>query len=294
MNYEKAVRIMSKLLSELLGLLKLEALDDNLFVGQSQDLGYRNVFGGQVIGQALSAATQTVAGDRHLHSFHSYFLLPGDASKTIVYLVEIIRDGRSFSTRRVQAMQNGKVIFNVMASFQVDEKGFEHQDSMPEVKAPDGLLNMHQLQMAQKQYIPEHLHDKILAERPIEFRPIKEYDWLHPKKSEPNNQVWMKTSGQMPNELSVHKYLLAYASDYNFLPTSVHPHGRSIWSKDFQIATLDHSMWFHRAFRFDDWLLYDIDSPSASGGRGLVRGKIYNRQGELVASTAQEGVIRQY
>ncbi len=285
---------MSKVLTELLGLLKLEALDDNLYVGQSQDLGYRNVFGGQVIGQALSAATQTVESDRHLHSLHSYFLLPGDAKKTIVYLVEIIRDGRSFSTRRVKAMQNGKVIFTIMASFQVDEVGFEHQDTMPDVVSPDGLENMLQIHTAQKHHIPESLHDRLLAERPIEFRPAKPYDWVSPEKSKPYNQLWMRTAGDMPDNLSIHKYLLAYASDYNFLPTAVHPHGRSIWSRDFQIATIDHSMWFHRPFRFDDWLLYDIDSPSATGGRGLVRGKIFNQRGELVASTAQEGVIRQY
>ncbi|WNC72280.1 acyl-CoA thioesterase II [Thalassotalea psychrophila] len=285
---------MSKVLDELLGLLELEKLDDNLFIGQSQDLGFKALFGGQVIGQALSAAKQTLAQERQLHSFHSYFLRPGDAKKPVTYIVEITRDGRSFSTRRVQAMQNGKAIFNLTSSFQIEELGFEHQDEMPSVVGPEGLATIQALQLQHKDSIPVAMHDTIFAERPIEFRPVKEYDWLKPKKSSSKNQVWMRAKGEIPNDLRIHKYLLGYASDYNFLPTAVHPHGRSIWSRDFQIATIDHSMWFHRDFKFDDWLLYDIDSPSASGGRGLVRGKIYNQQGQLVASTAQEGVIRQY
>lgn len=285
---------MSKVLKELLGLLKLEALDDNLYVGQSQDLGFRNLFGGQVIGQALSAAKETVDLERQLHSFHSYFLRPGNALQAVTYMVDITRDGRSFSTRRVQAMQNGKIIFNMMASFQIEEQGFEHQDVMPEVAGPEGLVSIAELHLKNKDSIPEAFHNTAFAERPIEFRPVKEYDWLAPKKSSSKNQVWMRAKGTMPEDIRIHKYLLGYASDYNFLPTAVHPHGKSLWSKDFQIATIDHAMWFHRNFRIDDWLLYDIDSPSASGGRGLVRGKIFNRQGELVASTIQEGVIRQY
>ena len=285
---------MSKVLGELLGLLKLELLDDNLFLGQSQDLGFRAVFGGQVIGQALSAAKQTLSDDRQLHSFHCYFLRPGDAKKPITYLVEVTRDGRSFSTRRVQAMQNGKTIFNLMASFQIDEQGFEHQDQMPDVPGPEGLMSMFDLQLQHKDKIPEAMHATIFAERPIEFRPVKEYDWLNPKKSAANNQVWMRAKGTMPDDLGINKYVLGYASDYNFLPTAVHPHGKSVWSRDFQIATIDHAMWFHRPFSLNDWLLYDIDSPSASGGRGLVRGKIFNRAGQLVASTVQEGVMRQY
>ncbi len=284
---------MSKVLTELLGLLQLERLNDNLFVGQSQDLGFPAVFGGQVIGQALSAAQQTLPAERELHSFHCYFLRPGDATKAITYLVAITRDGRSVSTRAVQAMQNGKTIFNLMASFQIACPGFEHQDVMPEVAGPDGLATTWELQLQHKDKIPKELHDTIFAERPIEFRPVKEYDWLHPQKSSPQNHVWMRAKGNMPVDPGINKYLLGYASDYNFLPTAVHPHGKSVWSKNFQIATIDHAMWFHRPFNFNDWLLYDIDSPSASGGRGLVRGKIFNQAGELVASTAQEGMIRQ-
>jgi acyl-CoA thioesterase-2 len=285
---------MNKVLTELLGLLKLEPLDDNLFLGQSQDLGFPAVFGGQVIGQAMSAAQQTVPIERHVHSFHCYFLRPGDASKAITYLVTKTRDGKSFSTRAVQAMQNGKTIFNLMSSFQVSESGFDHQDVMPDVPGPEGLSSMLDLQLQHKDKIPEAMHDTIFAERPIEFRPVKEYDWLHPKKTAAKNQVWMRAKGTMPDDLGINKYVLGYASDYNFLPTAVHPHGKSIWSRNFQIATIDHAMWFHRPFSLNDWLLYDIDSPSASGGRGLVRGKIFNRAGELVASTAQEGVMRQY
>ncbi|TLU64556.1 acyl-CoA thioesterase II [Thalassotalea litorea] len=285
---------MSTVLTELLGLLSLEKLDTNLFLGQSQDLGFKAVFGGQVIGQALSAAKQTLSDERNLHSFHCYFLRPGDATKPISYLVDITRDGKSFSTRRVQAMQNGKIIYNMMASFQIEEQGFEHQDIMPSVAQPEALKSLHELQLKYKPHIPEHLHSTIFAERPIEFRPVKEYDWLNPQISEARNQVWMRAKGDLGDDPRIHRYVLGYASDYNFLPTAVHPHGKNIWSKDFQIATIDHAMWFHRAFRFDDWLLYDIDSPSASGGRGLVRGKIFDRQGRLVASSIQEGVIRQY
>ncbi|WP_371187523.1 acyl-CoA thioesterase II [Thalassotalea maritima] len=285
---------MSQVLNELLTLLQLEALDDNLYLGQSQDLGFPALFGGQVIGQALSAAKQTVDSQRTLHSFHSYFLLPGDAKKPVTYLVDTTRDGKSFSARRVQAMQNGKVIFTLMASFQIEESGFEHQDAMPDVTPPEQLLSLEELQLQYKDRIPEQLHSVVFAERPIEFRPAKDYDWLTPEKSSPSNQVWMRAKSTMPDDLRVHRYLLGYASDYNFLPTALHPHGCSMWSPKLQVATIDHAMWFHRPFRFDDWLLYDIDSPSASGGRGLVRGKIYNRQGQLVASTIQEGVIRQW
>ena len=154
------------------------------------------------------------------------------------------------------------------------------------------MQSLHELQLKYKPYIPEHLHATVFAERPIEFRPVKEYDWLNPKISEGRNQVWMKAKGDLGDDPRIHRYVLGYASDYNFLPTSVHPHGKNIWSKDFQIATIDHAMWFHRPFSFDDWLLYSMESPSASNGRGLVRGKIFNQQGELVASTVQEGVIR--
>jgi acyl-CoA thioesterase-2 len=284
---------MSKVLTELLTLLKLEVIEQGIYRGQSQDLGFRALFGGQVMGQALSAAQETIADDRFVHSLHSYFLRAGDASKPVVYEVENIRDGASFSTRRVQAIQNGKAIFYMTASFQHVEQGFEHQDKMPDVPAPEEVNSFQDFIKENQQRLPSALRKKFIAERPIEMRPVQQYNWLAPEKSNSSTQMWIKANGELPDDLRIHTYMLAYTSDFHFLPTALLPHGVSHWQPDFQIATIDHAMWFHRPFRFDDWLLYCMDSPSASNGRGLVRGQIFNRQGELVASTMQEGVIRQ-
>ncbi|MCH8536146.1 MAG: acyl-CoA thioesterase II [Alkalimonas sp.] len=285
---------MSQVLDNLLSLLKLETIEQGLYRGQSQDLGFKAVFGGQVMGQALSAAKETIAEDRKIHSFHSYFLRPGDASKPIVYEVESIRDGKSFSTRRVRAIQFGKAIFYLTASFQREESGFEHQDAMPAVPGPDELVSDLDFYQQHAELIPQALRSKFICEKPIEMRPVDFQNPFQPEISKPRRYVWFKANGQMPNDLRVHKYLLAYASDFNFLPTALQPHGRSFMAPNMQVATIDHAMWFHQDFRFDDWLLYAVDSPSASGGRGLVRGQFFNRQGKLVASTMQEGVIRQY
>jgi len=284
---------MSVVLDELLTLLKLETIDKGTYRGQSQDLGYRALFGGQVLGQALSAAQETVSADRFVHSLHSYFLLAGDASKPVIYEVEEIRNGGSFSTRRVKAVQNGKTIFYMMASFQLQEEGFNHQETMPETLPPEELSSLYDFFVANKDALPETMQEKFFTEKPIETRPVKQYDWFNPEKSSPTCKMWLKTNGSMPDNLQIHTCMLAYASDFHFLPTALMPHGASHLQPNFQIATIDHSMWFHRPFKFDDWLLYSIDSPSASNGRGLVNGKIYNRQGELVVSTMQEGVIRQ-
>ncbi|WP_159817141.1 acyl-CoA thioesterase II [Colwellia sp. 20A7] len=284
---------MSSVLKELLALLKLEVIEKGIYRGQSQDLGFRALFGGQVMGQALSAAQATIDEDRFIHSLHSYFLLAGDASKPVVYEVEDIRNGNSFSTRRVKAIQNGKAIFYMTASFQKFEQGFDHQDSMPTVPGPDGLASYSDFIIKHKDAFPQPMRDKLLAEMPIEIRPVQQYNWLKPEKTDSTCQTWLKTNGTLPDDLRHHSCMLAYASDFQFLPASLMPHGASHFSPNFQIATVDHAMWFHRPFRFDDWLLYCIDSPSASNGRGLVRGQIYNRKGELVASTMQEGVIRQ-
>ncbi|PJG57657.1 acyl-CoA thioesterase II [Aeromonas cavernicola] len=284
---------MSKVLHELLALLALEKIEEGLFRGQSQDLGLRSVFGGQVMGQALSAAQQTVDSDRQVHSFHSYFLRPGDANRPIVYDVETIRDGQTVSTRRVKAIQGGKPIFYLNASFQVDADGFEHQSAMPSgITAPEQLANELALVKPYENLIPAALRDKILCDKPIEIRPATHIDLLRPAVQAPLRHVWVKANGQMPDDLRVHKYLLAYASDFHFLVTALQPHGVSYWEPDMQVATIDHSMWFHRPFRLDDWLLYVVDSPSASSGRALVRGQFFNRDGVLVASTMQEGVIR--
>jgi acyl-CoA thioesterase-2 len=284
---------MTKVLNELSALLQLEFIEQGLYRGQSQDLGYKALFGGQVMGQALSAAQETIAENRFVHSLHSYFLRPGNASLPVVYEVEVIRDGASFSTRRVQAIQNGKAIFYMTASFQHAEQGFDHQDSMPNVAAPESLSSFTDYLKDNQEHIPEGLRQKFLAEKPIDIRPVQQYNWLAPKSTDSIHQVWIKANGQLSDDLRMHTYLLAYTSDFHFLPTALLPHGASHWQPNFQIATIDHAMWFHRPFRFDDWLLYCMDSPSASNGRGLVKGQIYDQKGRLVASTMQEGVIRQ-
>ncbi|WP_448565729.1 acyl-CoA thioesterase II [Thalassotalea ganghwensis] len=284
---------MSQVLEELLALLKLEQIELGLYRGQSQDLGFRALFGGQVMGQALSAAQETVAQSRLVHSLHSYFLRPGDATKPVVYEVENIRDGQSFSTRRVKALQNGNVIFYLTASFQIQEHGFEHQAEMPTVLPPEQVPSYRDFIIENQQFIPENIRDKFLAEKPIELRPVQRYHWIKPEKMPPICHMWIKANGQLPDDQRIHNYMLAYTSDFHFLPTALFPHGVSYWQPNFQIATIDHSMWFHRPFRMDEWLLYVIDSPTTTGGRGLVKGQVFNRQGQLVASTMQEGVIRQ-
>ncbi|SIQ34626.1 acyl-CoA thioesterase-2 [Aeromonas sp. RU39B] len=283
---------MSKVLRDLLDLLALEKIEEGLFRGQSQDLGLRAVFGGQVMGQALSAAKQTVPEGRKVHSFHSYFLRAGDANYPIVYDVENIRDGQTVSTRRVKAIQFGKPIFYLNASFQIEAEGFEHQSAMPVVTAPDDLQSELELVRPYEKLIPPTLRDKILCDKPLEIRPVTLVDPIRPSVSEPVRHAWFRANGQMPDDVRVHKYLLAYASDFHFLLTALQPHGVSYWEPGMQVATIDHSMWFHRDFRLDDWLLYVVDSPSASNGRALVRGQFYTRDGVLVASTMQEGVIR--
>ena len=284
---------MSKQLDELLTLLQLEQIERELFRGQSENLGLPQVYGGQVIGQSLSAAQQTVDPERYLHSFHSYFLLPGNPEKPIIYDVETLRDGRSFSTRRVKAIQNGRPIFYLTASYQADEQGFEHQATMPNVVGPEGLASESDLVESVAQYLPPKIVEMFGNKRPIEVRPVTVINPLKPTIAEPKQYLWIKTNGEMPDELSIHQYMLAYASDWGFLTTSLHPHGVTLFSPNMQVATIDHSMWFHRPFKVDEWLLYVIESPSASGSRGIVRGEIYNQQGQLVASAVQEGLIRQ-
>lgn len=284
---------MSQVLNELLSLLKLESIEQGLYRGQSQDLGFRALFGGQVMGQALSAAQETVEATRYVHSLHSYFLRPGDASKPVVYEVENIRDGKSFNTRRVKAVQHGKAIFYLTASFQAPEEGLEHQNKMPIVPPPEEVPSYRDFIEKHQQYIPENIRDKFLAEKPIELRPVEQYNWIKPEKTAPVCHMWIKANGTMPDDLHIHQYMLAYTSDFHFLPTALFTHGLSYWQPNFQLATIDHSMWFHRPFRMDDWLLYVIESPTSTSGRGLVRGQIYSRAGDLVASTMQEGVMRQ-
>jgi acyl-CoA thioesterase II len=285
---------MSKILDHLVELLALERIEQNLFRGQSQDLGWGSVFGGQVLGQALSAAEQTVGDARTVHSFHSYFLRSGDAHKPIVYEVDSIRDGKSFTTRRVVAIQNGRPIFSMSASFQRPEPGFEHQSEKPDAPGPDGLASETELARRAVDRIPEAFRERALAERPIELRPVEPQDPLNPDRRPPTRQTWYRAAGKLPDRASVHQYLLAYASDFDFLGTSMQPHGVSWLTPGMQVASLDHAMWFHRPFRFDEWLLYVVDGPSASSARGLVRGQFFSESGALVASTMQEGLIRRW
>ncbi|MBL4688875.1 MAG: acyl-CoA thioesterase II [Nannocystaceae bacterium] len=285
---------MPDVLAELLDLLGLERIEETIFRGRSQDLGWGNVFGGQVLGQALSAAAQTVPDDRPVHSLHGYFLRTGDAKLPIVYDVDCIRDGNSFNTRRVVAIQKGRAIFNLAASFQKIEPGFDHADAMPDVPPPESLKSERDLALAFIDQIPAKFREQVTAERPIEIRPVVPMNPLMPRVTPPCRSVWYRTNGKLPDDPAVHRHLLAYASDFNFLGTAMQPHGVSWLSPGMQVASLDHAMWFHRPFRLDDWILYDVDSPSASGARGLVRGRFFTRDGVLVASTVQEGLMRKW
>ncbi|MCD4715792.1 MAG: acyl-CoA thioesterase II [Desulfobacterales bacterium] len=281
-------------LEELLKLLKLEKIEENIFRGQSQDLGFGTGFGGQVRGQALSAASQTVPETRQAHSLHAYFLRQGDATKPIVYDVDCIRDGKSFTTRRVRAIQKARAIFSMSASFQIQETGFDHQDTAPEVSGPDGIESELEMSHRVADRIPEKVRDRILCEKPIEIRPVNPINPFAPEKKKPVKYNWFKAISQMPDDPAAHQYLLAYASDFHLVGTSLYPHGHSFWEQDMQTASLDHAMWFHRDFRMDDWLLYVMHSPNASGARGLSFGRVYTMDGKLVASVAQEGLIRYY
>lgn len=285
---------MSAILDELVKLLALERIEENLFRGQSQDLGWGTVFGGQVLGQALSAAVQTVPADRHAHSLHAYFLRPGDVSKPVVYEVDRIRDGSSFTTRRVVAVQSGHAIFNLAASFQKLEQGFEHHDEMPKVPGPDELPTEQEVMAKYAQRLPKVLRERAVADRSFELRPCEvNDDPFLPTPRAPKRALWLRTAGKLPDDPALHRYLLAYASDYSFLTTALLPHGVTWLTPGMQVASLDHVMWFHAPFRVDGWLLHVMDSQAARGARGLVRGRIFTEDGTLVASTAQEGLIRQ-
>lgn len=283
---------MSAVLDELIGLMSLERIEQGIYRGQSQDLGFGAVFGGQVLGQALSAAQQTVQPERDVHSFHSYFLRPGDVKHPIIYKVDVIRDGKGFSTRRVEAIQHGKTIFYLTASFQIEEYGVDHQAQMPDVVGPEQLVSELEFARVNQHLIPATIRDKFTCDKPIEIRPVELINPLKPEILPPHRHIWLKANGSVPDNIATHKFLLAYASDFNFLTTALQPHGRSFMDPNMKVATIDHSIWFHRPFKFDDWLLYQIDSPSASGARGLVRGQLFNRAGQLVASCVQEGVLR--
>ena len=282
---------MQPILADLLHLLELERIEDNIFRGESRDLGGERVFGGQVLGQALTAASYTVEG-REVHSLHAYFLRPGDVNANIVYQVEGARDGRSFSNRRVVAIQHGRPIFNMTASFQVPEQGLEHQAEMPEVPGPDGLADAREIPADILSKVPEKMRRFLTHDRPFELRPVEPIQVLSPKPTAPVRHIWIRTVESLPADPHLHRNVLAYVSDYQLVATATLPHGIHFAAGNVQMASLDHAMWFHRPFRVDEWLLYSMASPNASGGRGLALGQFFSADGRLVASTAQEGVIR--
>ena len=284
---------MSDVLQGLVELLEPTGIGENTFRGETQDLGFRALFGGQVMAQSLSSALKTLPeGDWHAHSFHVYFMLAGTVTDHLEFEVDRLRDGRSFCTRQVKAIKNGRAILTMICSFQQTEEGFEHQAAMPEVKGPDGIPSQVELARMFRDYFPEKVRDIYTADKPIEMRVLDPVNIFAPTKKDPVKYLWMKADGSLPEDTDLHAKLLAYASDFNLLPTSLHPHARSYGQKGMQMASLDHSVWFHRPFRMDEWLLYAIDSPNAGGGRGFCRGQVFNQKGELVASVAQEGLIR--
>ncbi len=283
---------MSNHVTELVELLQLERLEDNLYRGQSRDIGTRFVFGGQVLGQALAAAQRTVDAEREAHSLHAYFLRAGDIEAPIVYNVERTRDGGSFSSRRVVAIQHGQPILNGSISFQTFEQGVEHQTSMPEVPAPEDIEPLHPLPPEEVARLPVKLQRWMGIDGPFQFRQVLPRDERHPSKRPPIQHIWFKLSSPIDDSAILHRALLAYASDFHLIGTATLPHGISYLTNNVQMASLDHALWFHRPFRVDEWLLYSFDSPTAQGGRGLARGQIFSRDGRLVASTAQEGLIR--
>ena len=274
---------MLEVTKRLVELLDLSPIGDDHFQGDSEDLGFPNVFGGQVLGQALMAASRTVEG-RLCHSLHAYFLRPGNQSMPIDYEVQRVRDGGSFSVRRVIARQDGKEILTGSMSFQVAEEGFEHQLTMPDAPDPETLRSEQEWGELLAPQVPEKMRPILTRDRPIEIRP---------EKRPPQKQSWFRAQGHLPDDPVLHRCLLTYASDFQFLGTSLNPHGLTFMSKGLQVASLDHAIWFHRDFRMDEWLLYDKDSPSASAGRGFNRGNFFNQEGVLVASTTQEALIRQ-
>jgi len=282
---------MNQLLDDLIKVMTLERLEMNLFRGESRDIGSPQVFGGQVLGQAVVAATAT-AEDRVVHSLHAYFLRRGDFNAPIVYEVDRAMDGKHFSSRRVVAIQHGRQIFNMSASFQSAETGLEHQIPVPEIPPPESLpdVESHYRGMADK--LPPALLRILEQKRPFEFRPVQPPDPLRRDKSAPLKHVWFRAVDKLPDDEGLHRGLLAYVSDFHLLDTALQPHGISLTSPRLIIASIDHAMWFHRSVRVDDWLLYAIDSPSASGALGFTRGSVFARDGRLVASAAQEGLIR--
>ena len=278
--------------SELVDLLQVERLEDKLFRGVSGDIGNVAVFGGQVLGQALMAAALTVDRSRSVHSLHAYFLRPGDKNARIVYDVDCIRDGGSFTTRRVVAIQHGQPIFNFAASFHHREPGFEHRSDTEPPHGPDGLPNQRELWERDRHRLPPRLLQRMEAGQAIEIRPLEALDAFAPAPRPPRYDSWLRASDRLPDDPVLHQAMLAYASDFGLLRSALLPHGLSFLDRRLQPASLDHAMWFHGEFRMDEWLFYATESPFAGGARGFCRGTVHTRDGRLVASVAQEGLLR--
>ncbi len=279
-------------LQKLISTLDLEKLEENLYRGTSPQVGWQRVFGGQVIAQALMAAQRTVPDNRFVHSLHAYFMRPGDPAVPIIYQVDRIRDGSSFATRRIVAIQHGHAIFSMSASFQIDEGGFDHQARIPQVPQPEELLSEDQMRDAFLAKAPPAIRKYWENRRPIEIRPVSLTHYISKEKLDPQQDIWVRATGDVPDDRHYQAAILAYLSDMTLLDTSLYAHGTTIFDPAVQAASLDHAMWFHRPCKLDDWLLYTQDSPSASGARGLTRGSLFTRDGVLVASMAQEGLIR--
>ena len=286
---------MATAIQDVIDILNLEPLEVNLFRGRSPQSRWQRVFGGQVIGQALVAACRTVedVAQRPPHSLHAYFLLGGDPKVPIIYEVDRIRDGKSFTTRRVVAIQHGRAIFSMSVSFHVAEQGLDHQAKIPDVPQPDALPGEAELKQRIFPRMPEPVRRYYERERPIELRPVELGRYLGETNADGRFHVWFRATGRLPDEPAIHRCVLAYASDMTLLDASLIPHGRSVFSADIMAASLDHALWFHRPFRADEWLLYAQESPNLTGSRGLSRGLVFSRDGTLVASVAQEGLLRQ-
>ena len=275
-------------------LLDLERIEDGFYLGQSWDLGYRALYGGQVLGQSIAAAYQTVEPSHVIHSLHSYFLLPGDAQKPVLYDIENVRDGRSFSSRRVKAIQNGRTIFDMTASFQKPEEGLSHQfANMPQVPEPQEVQQDIRFYEDNFENLSQRMKESLSYHRPVDIRTVDSANSYTAETREPKRCIWLRSRDALNCPLSTHQASLAYASDYHFLSTSLQPHGLAVHDKSLRLATIDHAMWFHKPFKFDDWLLYEMESPFSGNARGLVQGKVFDRSGSLVASTLQEGLMRQ-
>ncbi|MBK8350107.1 MAG: acyl-CoA thioesterase II [Saprospiraceae bacterium] len=284
--------IINSQLPELLDILTLKSEEPNVFIGKNLFIGSPNVYGGQVLAQAVAVANSTIHDEKILHSIHSYFINPGDNDIDITYKVEVVKNGKSFNTRRVVASQNGRDIFILSASYQKPENGIEHQDIMPNVARPESLTSFSDLFAEFAAEFKIQPRGIFAPNGPFVFHPVEHYDPFHPRIRPALNHTWFKTNGSLDDNPLLHQTTLAYASDFNLLITALFPHGLSFFTTPMQIASLDHAMWFHRPARTDDWLLYVVESSNANNGRAFCSGKIFTKDGILVASTAQEGLIR--